>query len=354
MGLRTLLGALAAVAATATPAVAAPSFHLTRVHALDGVSQPVDLAAPAGSSRIFVVERQGRVRVLDRGHLRTFLDIHNSVESGFDEQGLLSIAFSPNFAHDNLFYVYYTRRGTGDITIVQYRASGDHAVMSSRRVLLRIPHRDAQNHNGGQLAFGPGGLLWLGTGDGGGANDQFHNSQTPTSRLGKLLTINPKTKAVTQRARGLRNPWRFSFDATGHLWVGDVGQDTWEEIDRINPAAHSLFNFGWPRYEGRALHNPSQALTGGTLVHPLTVIKHPGSEAIIGGFVYRGSVKSLKGWYLYADNEVPYLRGIKIRPGKKTLHFVVNGIPGGATSFGEDGHHRLYLVTYGGIYRFTT
>jgi glucose/arabinose dehydrogenase len=348
-----LWAALAGLAVTAAPAAAAPRFHLKRVHSLDAASQPLYLAAPAGSRRIWVVQRDGRVVVLDHGRLRTFLDIRSSVETGGGEQGMFSIAFSPGFARDHRFYVYYSERGTGDEMIVRYLAHGNRAVRSSRHVMLRIRHRDAGNHNGGQLAFGPDGQLWLGSGDGGGANDQFHNSQTPGSNLGKLLEINQSTGKVTQRGRGLRNPWRFSFAPDGTIWIGDVGQDTWEEIDHVNPSAHPLYNFGWPRFEGRALHNSSVSLTGGTYVGPIAVVEHPGSEAIIGGFVYRGPVRALRGWYLYSDNEVPYLRGIKLRRGKRTLHFTITGIPGGATSFGEDGKHRLYLLTYNGIYRFT-
>jgi glucose/arabinose dehydrogenase len=349
---RTLLAALAAVVLTAVPATAAPRFRIVRVHALDGVSQPVHLAAPTGSQRLFVVERTGRVRMLYRHRLGTFLDLRSRVASGGGEQGLLSIAFSPGYVHDHLFYVYYTARPSGTITIARYRSNGNHAIVSSRRVLLQVPHDQAQNHNGGQLAFGPDGHLWAGTGDGGGANDGFHHSQDPASRLGKLLEINTTTGAVAQRARGLRNPWRFSFDAAGTLWIGDVGQDAWEEIDHVNPASLGTMNFGWPRFEGRSLHDAGATLTGGTEVKPLTVLAHPGSEAIIGGFVYRGAVRSLRGWYLYADDVVPWLRGIKLRPGHAPLTFKRNGIPGPATSFGEDGAHRLYLVTYNGIYRF--
>jgi glucose/arabinose dehydrogenase len=351
---RSIVAALAGLLVSAAPAAAAPKFHLTRVHSLDGASQPLYLAAPKGSRRIWVVERTGRIVVLDHGRLRTFLDISSQVESGYYEQGMLSMAFSPTYSRDHRYYVYYDERGTGDLLIVRYQARGDRTVSSSRHLMLRIAHRDAPNHNGGQLQFGPDGQLWLATGDGGGGNDQFHNSQNPNVMLGKLLEINTATGKVTQRGRGLRNPWRFSFAPDGTLWIGDVGQDTWEEVDHVNPASHPLYNFGWPRYEGRALHNSAVSLTGGTYVSPIAVVKHPNSEALIGGFVYRGSVRSLQGYYLYSDNDVPYLRGIKLRHGKHPLRFTVTtGIPQGATSFGEDASHRLYLLTYNGIYRFT-
>jgi len=242
------------------------------------------------------------------------------------------------------------------VTIAEGRASGDRGTF--RRVLLRIRHREAPNHNGGQLQFGPDGRLWIGTGDGGGAGDHFGHAQDRRSLLGKIIRLN--VDAAGARARiwgiGVRNPWRFSFDRAGRhtLWIGDVGQDRWEEIDRVTkPAQRSLRNFGWSKFEGRSVFSSAKKLTGGTLVRPLTVVPHPESIAIVGGYVYRGSdVPALRGYYLYSDNANSWIRGIRLRDAKRALRFKKTaGVPGGITSFGEDGRGNVYVCTYGAIYR---
>jgi glucose/arabinose dehydrogenase len=303
---------------------------------------------------VFVVDQRGIVRVLSNGHLRTFIDLRSRVEAG-GERGLLSIAFHPKFATNHRFFVYYTARGTGDVTVAEGRANGDRGTF--RRVLLRIRHRQAANHNGGQLQFGPDGRLWIGTGDGGGGGDQFGHAQDRHSLLGKMLRLN--VDARTPRARiwgiGLRNPWRFSFDRANHtLWIGDVGQNAWEEVDRVTrPAQRPLRNFGWSKFEGRSVFNSRRRLAGGTLVRPLTVLPHPESIAIVGGYVYRGSdVPSLRGYYLYSDNANGWIRGIRTRGSHPALRFKKTaGVPSGVTSFGEDGRGNVYVCTYGGVYR---
>jgi glucose/arabinose dehydrogenase len=352
--MRSVIGVITLLVTLPGAASAAPTFKLRRVAALNGAGNAVFLGAPKGDSRLFVVDQSGIVRVLSGGKLKTFIDLRSRVEAG-GERGLLSIAFHPNFAANHRFFVYYTARGTGDVTIAEGRANGDRGTY--RRTLVSIRHRQAANHNGGQLQFGPDGRLWFGTGDGGGSNDQFGHAQDRRSLLGKMLRLDVNHAGTKARIWGIgvRNPWRFSFDRkTGTLWIGDVGQGAWEEIDRVTrPSARSLRNFGWSRYEGRQVFNASRKLNGGTLVGPLTVLPHPESIAIVGGYVYRGTdVPALRGYYLYSDNGGPWIRGLRLRTGKSTLRFKKTaGVPSGVTSFGEDARGNVYVVTYGGIYR---
>jgi hypothetical protein len=359
---RSLLALLLPLLVVAAPAAAAsPTFHLRRITALDGAREAVHLAAPKGDPRLFVVERQGRVLVLDRGKVSTFLDITADVESAYGERGLLSIAFHPGFATNGRFFVYYTAKGPGhELTVAEFDGSGKRAAASSRAVWASIDHHQAPNHNGGQLAFGPDGKLWLGTGDGGDGGDSQGHAQDRGSLLGKLLTIDvdaPGAHPVI-RAVGVRNPWRFSFDRErGTLWVGDVGQDRFEEIDRIDTRRPGLLNLGWGRFEGRSLFNGGRTLTGGRLLWPIAVIPHPHGEAVIGGFVYRGSVRALRGWYLYADNAPadgagPWIRGLRPSGHPHFGRFErTRGIPPGITSFGEGGTGEVYVVSYGGVFR---
>jgi glucose/arabinose dehydrogenase len=352
--MRSAVGVAALVLTLPGTAVAAPSFHLRRVSALNGAGEAVFLGAPKGDKRVFVVDQRGVVRVLSGGRLKTFIDLRSRVEAG-GERGLLSIAFHPKFATNHRFFVYYTARGTGDVTIAEGRANGDRGTF--RRVLLRIRHRQAANHNGGQLQFGPDGRLWIGTGDGGGGGDQFGHAQDRRSLLGKMIRLNVDAARPTAKiwGIGLRNPWRFSFDRSSHtLWIGDVGQNRWEEVDRVtSPARRTLRNFGWSRLEGRSVFNPGRKLTGGTLVRPLTVLPHPESIAIVGGYVYRGSdVPALRGYYLYSDNVNGWIRGLKLRGAHPALRFKKTaGVPSGVTSFGEDGRGNVFVCTYGAVYR---
>ncbi|MDX6377082.1 MAG: hypothetical protein QOE98_1385 [Gaiellaceae bacterium] len=333
---------------------AAPTFKLRRIAALNGAGNAVFLGAPRGDARVFVVDQTGVVRILKNGRLTTFIDVRSRVEAG-GEQGLLSIAFHPNFASNHRFFLYYTAARTGDVTVAEGRATADRGTIG--RTLVTIRHRQASNHNGGQLQFGPDGRLWIGTGDGGGGGDQFGHAQDRRSLLGKMLRLDVDRAGTKPRiwGIGLRNPWRFSFDrTTGTLWIGDVGQGAWEEIDRVSrPQTRPLRNFGWGRYEGREVFNSSRKLNGGTLVRPVAVVGHPESIAIVGGYVYRGTdVPALRGYYLYSDNQSPWIRGLKLRDKKRALGFKKTaGVPSGITSYGEDGRGNLYVVTYGAIYR---
>ena len=271
-------------------------------------SSPVYVTAPLGdTARVFVVEKGGTIQVLDGAARSTFLDITSKVDSTDNERGLLSMAFALDYSTSGLFYVYYTAKSpVGQVTIEEHRvdpANPDRADPSYARTLVTIPHDQQANHNGGQLQFGPDGLLYAGTGDGGSGGDPSGNAQTtapapPTVangvnhdyRLGKLLRIDPATGAVSIFAYGLRNPWRFSYDRnTGDLVIGDVGQDRYEEVDfAAAPGDGAGANYGWNQYEG--LHTyPGNAPAGGAPGTVLPVIEYPHGPAcsITGGYVVR-------------------------------------------------------------------
>jgi len=309
----------------------------------------------AEPKRLYVVEQDGRIVYMTGGRVRgTFLDLRSVIRSG-GEQGLLSMAFHPAYARNHRFYVNYTDRN-GDTRVVEFRSRSGKGVRSSARQLLFVK-QPFPNHNGGQLQFGPDGQLYVGMGDGGSAGDPGDRAQNLSERLGKLLKANATARTPVWRiaAYGLRNPWRFSFDRSSHtLWIGDVGQNRWEEVDRVtSPARRTLRNFGWSRLEGRSVFNPGRKLTGGTLVRPLTVLPHPESIAIVGGYVYRGSdVPALRGYYLYSDNVNGWIRGLKLRGAHPALRFKKTaGVPSGVTSFGEDGRGNVFVCTYGAVYR---
>ena len=283
---------------------------------MTGLDGPVLVTnAGDGSRRLFVVEQRGVIKVWRSGHaLSTFLDMRSKVESS-SEQGLLALAFHPDYEHNRKFYVLFTEKGTGDVIVAEYKASTvdrNKASSSSFRRLLRIGHRDNTNHNGGMLAFGKkNGYLYISVGDGGGGGDTPNNAQNLGSRLGKLLRIdvngtqtglayripsnNPWAKSKTAKREiwsyGLRNPWRFSFDRlTGDTWIGDVGQGAWEEVDKaaIGGSGGRAANYGWHIMEGNACYQPSSGCPMTGLQLPVAVYDHGAGCAIIGGYVYRG------------------------------------------------------------------
>lgn len=349
---------------------------------VSGLSDPVFVAnAGDGSGRLFVVEQRGVVQIVRNGRLGTtpFLDIRDLVEAG-GERGLLGLAFHPNYLLQPRLYLFFTERGTGDLIVGEFRprpGNRDQADSASFRRLLRIGHRINSNHNGGMLAFGPDGYLYIATGDGGGAGDQPGNAQSLRSRLGKLLRIdvdgrttglayripptNPyATSTVAAReiwARGLRNPWRFSFDrATGDLWIGDVGQDRHEEVDRAQRAAGGGrgWNFGWNRVEGDACFMPAAGCVRTGLRPPLATYDHDQGCAIVGGYVYRGPSTLLRGAYLFSDAcsgriwAVVAAGSVRQRP----VLLAAGGIA--VSSFGEGEDGSLYLVGLNGtIYRLS-
>ncbi|MGZ4278235.1 MAG: PQQ-dependent sugar dehydrogenase [Solirubrobacteraceae bacterium] len=333
---------------------------------------PVYVTAPLGdTARVFVVEKRGTIQVLDGAARSTFLDITSKVDSTDNERGLLSMAFALDYSTSGLFYVYYTAKSpVGQVTIEEHRvdpANPDRADPSYERTLVTIPHDQQANHNGGQLQFGPDGLLYAGTGDGGSGGDPSGNAQTtapapPTVvsgvnhdyRLGKLLRIDPATGAVSIFAYGLRNPWRFSYDRnTGDLVIGDVGQDRYEEVD-FAAAPGDGANYGWNQYEG--LHTyPGNAPAGGAPGTVLPVIEYPHSPAcsITGGYVVRDpALPELAGTYLYGDNCTGAISGATLPAGTtRTLGFTVASV----SSFGEDGCGRVYAASLGGaVYRFAS
>jgi len=308
---------------------------------------------PAGT--LYIVEQDGHVWKRDPGGAETqVFNIDGLVMSG-GEQGLLSIAFDPEFASNDLIYVSYTNNA-GDTRVARYRLNASHTgvVAGTRRRLLAVD-QPASNHNGGQLAFARNGRLYLGLGDGGGSCDPGGRAQNLRSRLGKLLSLNPRSIGSGWRidAYGVRNPWRFSFDRVGgRLYLADVGQDDWEEVDTM--AARRLGgtpeNFGWDPYEGRARSGCSTSgLRGpGARVRPINVYSHALGCSVTGGFAYRGSQLSsgLRGWYFFADYCGGTVWRIKQRNGSLVgSRRVVFDTSENITSFGEAAGGELFFAT---------
>jgi glucose/arabinose dehydrogenase len=277
-----------------------------------GLSRPVDIQnAGDGSGRLFIVEQAGVIRILQNDALieAPFLDIRELVDDGGNEQGLLGLAFHPDYESNGFFYVNYTGEG-GHTVIARFHASGNAADLNSQAVLLRV-EQPFPNHNGGALAFGPDGFLYIGLGDGGAGGDPFGNGQNINALLGKILRIdvnrgepyaipsdNPFGTEVFHY--GLRNPWRISFDsATGDLWIGDVGQGQYEEIDYLGAGAKGGVNFGWDRYEGRHDYESGDPLTNHT--PPMFEYSHDEGCSVTGGYVYRGAMPEWQGVYFFAD-----------------------------------------------------
>jgi glucose/arabinose dehydrogenase len=356
---------------TAATRAAAPSVGWSKVSGR--FNQPVQVvAAPDGTSRLFVVQKGGLVRVWSRGKVlaRPYLNIEGRVRDD-GERGLLSIAFSPNFKARPFVYAAYSR-SDGDLVVARFRASGAKSARlnrASQKIVLRVEHSTYSNHNGGQLMFGPDRMLYLGVGDGGGGGDPFGSGQSRDTLLGKILRIDVSRSCGRQRycvpsgnpfagptpgrgeiwAMGVRNPWRFSFDpVTKNLWIGDVGQDSWEEVDRLGPNAAGA-NLGWSCWEARSKYNASQCRAGASYEFPVVAIAHPTAESITGGFVYRGSRwPSLRGQYVFGD----FITGRiwTYRPGQgKTLQARRLG---SVTSFGVDDRNEMWAVTIdGGLWR---
>jgi glucose/arabinose dehydrogenase len=298
--------------------------------------------------------------VLANGKLlaKPFLDIRSRVVSG-GEQGLLSVAFHPKFKTNRRFYVDYTDLN-GDTRVVEYHANraATAAVRGSARQLLFVDQPYA-NHNGGQLAFGPDGYLYIGMGDGGSGGDPENRAQNLSSRLGKLLRINATRRGAKPQiaAYGLRNPWRFSFDrATGDLYIGDVGQGEWEEIDFTPRSSPGVENYGWNVYEGNARFENKEPNSAGHLVFPVHVYSHSQGCSVTGGFVYRGSaVPSARGRYLFGDYCTGRMWSLRIANGRATdVQLGAQRLPD-LSSFGQDVRGELYAVTLSGrLYRLTS
>ena len=339
------------------------AFGLDLELVVQGLSSPVFLTAPPGDARLFIVEQSGRIRIFKGGQLLAapFLDITSRVRSG-GEQGLLSMAFDPSFATNGRFYVYYTDPQFA-LTIERYETIPTADVASATPTpVLSIPHPTNTNHNGGLLMFGPDGMLYIGTGDGGSAGDPPGNAQNTNSLLGKLLRIDVRTLPYTPQgttreiwAMGLRNPWRFDFRVSasnptrGDLYIADVGQGAWEEIDLAvgNPGG---LNYGWNRMEGSTCYSPSTNCNSSGLTMPAYVYGHSEGCSITGGFVYRGSaIPEIRDDFLFSDYCTGFLSSLR---GDHTVGFTRTRwtIPsvGNVLSFGEDGAGEQYMLTAAG------
>ena len=333
---------------------------------INGFTRPVDLqSAHDGSGRLFVIEKYGVIRLVKDWlpSPQPFLDISDRVNEGGNEMGLLGFAFHPDFEQNGYFYVNYTGAG-GHTRISRFTANGDTADPNSEQVLMVI-EQPYSNHNGGKVAFGPDGYLYLGLGDGGLAGDPHKHGQNTQSLLGKILRIdvnhgspysipadNPFGNEVW--AYGLRNPWRFSFDRlTGDLYIGDVGQGEWEEVDYLPIGSPSGANFGWSVMEGG--HGYDGLFQEGMLL-PVAEYSHSNPYSgcsVTGGYVYRGSMSEWNGIYLYGDYCTGTVWGLILSNGQwQTQVMFETGLS--ITSFGEDENGELYLVSdAGGIYNLT-
>lgn len=337
-----------------------------------GFNSPVDIAN-CGDDRLFIVERSGYIRILNTdGTSSLFLDIDSKVKSSGSEQGLLGLAFDPNYAVNGYFYVNYTNNtGTGNTTIARYSRNAVNpniADVASEVILLTVV-QPFTNHNGGNLEFGPDGYLYIGMGDGGSGGDPGNRAQDITDQLlGKMLRIDVSTVpysipssnpyvAITGDDEiwqyGLRNPWRFSFDRqTGDLWIGDVGQGAWEEVDFQPAGSAGGENWGWRCYEGNATYNTTGCGPAANYDFPIYVYDHSfanGGYAITGGYVYRGAdYPGMQGYYIFCD----YVTG-------NWWHTVSDGAGGWITTasdldfadvstFGEGADGEIYCATLSG------
>jgi glucose/arabinose dehydrogenase len=330
------------------------------------VTQP-----PGGGDRLYVVEQTGAVRVIDHGQVRDepFLDLSGEITSG-GEQGLLSLAFAPDYPRSGRSYVDYTNL-EGDTRVVEFRRSGEdpnRADPASARVVLRVD-QPFSNHNGGLLLFGPDAKLYVGLGDGGSGGDPERNGQDLSTLLGKILRIDPLSgggyrvpadNPFVGRAGarpeiyiyGVRNPWRFSFDRrSGALLVADVGQSEFEEVDYLPAGEAAGANLGWSAFEGNARSNADQAAPGA--VRPILTYGHDRGCSITGGYVVRDrGLRSLYGRYIYGDYCEGSLRSfIPSASGARDDRALGLEVPT-LTSFGEDAAGHIYAISQeGAVYR---
>ncbi len=341
---------------------------------VSGLSNPLFLTAPASDSRLFILEQAGRIRIVENGTLlpTPFLDLVGQISAG-GERGLLGLAFHPAYATNGFFYVYYTAPN-GDITIERYTVTAGNpnvANEGSAHLILTVGHSSEDNHNGGMLAFGTDGKLYIGTGDGGGGGDPDENGQDPGTLLGKLLRIdvdaadpyeippdNPFVATAGARgeiwALGLRNPWRWAFDRpTGRLYIADVGQNAWEEVN-VAPATTGGLNYGWDVMEGRHCYEPSSGCSQSGLMLPVLEYGHGEGCSVTGGFVYRGAaIPALQGTYFYADYCAGWVRSFRYANNAATEQQEwAFGALGNILSFGEDAAGELYILSANGtVYR---
>ncbi len=343
--------AIAAMAALLTTPAPAQGFGLEVVS--DALSQPLFATAPAGDPRLFVVEQTGAIRIVEEGSLREepFLDLSDLISVG-SERGLLGLAFHPDYASNGRFYVNYTDTA-GDTRIVGYTVSADDpnvADAESANELLSVDQPRA-NHNGGWIAFGPDGLLYVGMGDGGGGGDPDGNGQNPDVLLGKILRFDLDAGAEPQVfALGARNPWRNAFDGND-LYVADVGQNQWEEIHVVSLDDAGV-NLGWNIMEGAECFEPREGCDQSGLDLPIHTYSHDEGCSITGGHVYRGAaIPAIEGRYFFGD----YCSGIMwslVYTGEGASDVLsyadTLGSLGNITSFGLDSAGEMYVMTQDG------
>ena len=346
---------------TAAPDFAAAQIRLTEITA--GLDQPLALVPRRGTDTLYVANQVGDIRAVVGGHLSPtrVLDLRGHV-SGRHEQGLLGLTFSPDGTH---LYIDFTDR-TGDTHVQEFAMKGDVADESSRRELL-FQKQPFANHNGGEVLTGPDGMLYIGLGDGGSGGDPMDNGQSKATLLGKILRIDPNASATgpysvpadnpfVSKAGdrpeiwqwGLRNPWRFSFDrATNDLWIGDVGQNAYEEVDFAKASTGGL-NFGWSQREG--LHKFKGDRPPGAL-DPVYEYSHAdGGVSVTGGYVYRGTrIPNLVGAYVFADFSQGHITALEQRGGRVIKRRELDGaLQTGMSSFGQDNAGELYVLDLSG------
>jgi glucose/arabinose dehydrogenase len=346
-----------------------PALKLTEV--ADGLESPVFLTSPPGDQRMFVVELDGVIKVIENGQVlgTPFLDIASTVVSNEyqgDERGLLGMAFHPNYAQNGRFFLYYTSDATGGNAVYEYSVSGDPNVANGSPVATLVETQEsAANHNGGMIAFDRDGFLLVGVGDN-GAGGTPENAQNDGTLSGKILRIdvdNPATPPAGNLTgliwdKGVRNPWRFSVDTcNGDMYLGDVGQNAVEEVD-VEPYTQGKRNYGWPIMEGNDCYEGGGCNMAG-LTLPVTTYSHNDGNSITGGFVYRGAaIPALQGVYFYGDfgtNRVWTFRwdGLNAtEQEERTSDLDQLATFAGLSSFGQDAGGNVYLVDIGGsVYR---
>ncbi|HEY6977778.1 MAG TPA: PQQ-dependent sugar dehydrogenase [Chitinophagaceae bacterium] len=362
--------------------IAQPTLGFNRI--AQGLTSPVDIKnAGDDSKRLFIVEQSGTIRIYRNGRLlrKPFLNVSSIVKYDGNEAGLLSVAFPPNYKQSGYFFIYYSALNF-NVTLARYHVSATNpnvADPNSGVILFSYPKPGGQtNHNGGTLQFGKDGYLYISIGDGGGEGDPFNNAQNGQSPFGKMHRIDinvtnapyyqipPDNPFVNDPkmlhsvwALGLRNPWKWSFDRkNGNMWIGDVGQNTWEEVDFIKPPQSAGSNYAWRCYEGNDAYNTSNCRNASNYDLPIFQYHHnatDGGACIIGGYVYRGSAfQQLRGYYICAD----YISGnawkLKSNNAGGWDVYLQKNVPQGLVSFGEDETGELFSSTRNGnVYRIT-
>jgi glucose/arabinose dehydrogenase len=336
--------------ATRSASVPANTLRLEQVG--EQFRNPVYLTSPAGDARLFVVEQAGRIRVVKNGRTLPipFLNISERVRSG-GEQGLLSMAFHPDYRNNGLFFVNFTDR-SGDTRIERFKVSSnaDVADESSSKLVIELD-QPYSNHNGGLVMFGPDGMLYVGMGDGGSGGDPHGNGQNRSALLGKMLRIDVDREALPEIwALGMRNPWRFAWDrSAGLLYIADVGQNQYEEIN-VEPANRAGLNYGWNIMEGDHCYRTDNCNRQGLTLPKVTFSHAGGACSVTGGFVYRGRrVPAIAGHYFYSDYCAGWIKSFRFVNGAVTDQraWTVDDL-GHVVSFGEDSSGELYILTESG------